>query len=209
MKPHRNAPEPLPPDLLAAYLDGELAEADRLQVEAWLAGHPEAQPRIDAQRELMAHWESTQAEEPAETAWASVLDGIRTGLDQQRSAAPVHWPSGRTAIRVTAAAAAVFLILAVDRVGPPDSALAPAEPFPVTLSEDVDIVSVHGRDSQMLVVGELPVDGPLILAANGDVHVQSVRPDVDGMIPLVVLEQANIGTPMIVAPLGSIDSQGN
>jgi len=39
---------PITPELLSAWLDGELSEAERERVEAWLQAHPEDRARVEA-----------------------------------------------------------------------------------------------------------------------------------------------------------------
>src|SRR5262249_16689970 len=58
------------------------------------------------------------------------------------------------------------------------------EPFPVAEAHEVEILSVEGRDTGTVVVGHLPVDGPLVLATPGEVSVTSVEPPrQDQMVP--------------------------
>ena len=44
---NRRTPDDLPPELLAAYADGELGPHARDRVERWLADHPEAREIVD------------------------------------------------------------------------------------------------------------------------------------------------------------------
>jgi hypothetical protein len=212
---YRNNPDAPSAEMLAAYADGELEMADRLDVEAWLANHPQASARIECQERLAQLLQATHPDEPAESTWDAVLAGIQEGLRGTRSpgwngpgSAPISragrlaWK--RTAIRLLSAAAAIVLLTSLDRVPPRGpAAVTILEPWPVTSSEEIDIISMHAGDTGLLVVGDPPVREPLALAAAGDVFVESVRPDVDGMVPYVLLEEVNRGAPMIVAPLGS------
>jgi hypothetical protein len=82
----RNRPTREPtPEQLAAYLDGELTGAARLEVEAWVAEHPEAAPARDAvfadhDDGLARAWHSTQPSDPSAAAWSGVLGRIDAAL---------------------------------------------------------------------------------------------------------------------------------
>ena len=55
MSPHNGSePAGLPPELLTAYVDGELAPAECRRVEAWLADHPEGPLSLRARSFLRA-----------------------------------------------------------------------------------------------------------------------------------------------------------
>src|SRR5262249_62377002 len=45
-------PDDLPPELLAAYADGELCPRERARVEEWLAEHPEGAELLEAQESV-------------------------------------------------------------------------------------------------------------------------------------------------------------
>src|SRR5260370_7600505 len=77
----RSEPEPaLPGPWLAAYVDGELGEAERARVEAWLDSHPAARAEVEAQRRLGRWFEAGTAPEPAAHAWDNMLARIETAL---------------------------------------------------------------------------------------------------------------------------------
>jgi hypothetical protein len=70
----------------------------------------------------------------------------------------------------------------------------------VAAAHEVEIMNVEGADTQSLIVGELPVKGPLELAAPGEVTVTSVQPAArDKMMPEVYVQGP--GRPMIWATL--------
>src|SRR5207248_8357618 len=98
-----------------------------------------------------------------------------------------------------AAAACLFVVLWPRGHRPPQEPPA-AEPLAVVSSDDVEIVSLRAADRDTLVVGIPPVTGPLVLAAVGDVELQGIEPDADGMIPDFHMDERSV-TPMIVAPL--------
>ena len=199
---HAGAPRP---DQLTAYADGELDPATRADVKAWLADHPEAAAEVEAQRRLMGLVQAARPSEPDEASWATDLVGIETAL-----AAPASRTLARAkrsgwavlAVRLTSAAAVFLLLVSPDRV-PQQPAGGPVEPFPVASPDDVDIISVHGEDIGLLVVGDPPLREPLALAAAGEVNVQRIQPDVDGIMPQVLPEGPAPAAPMIVAPLGA------
>jgi hypothetical protein len=200
---HAGAPRP---DQLTAYADGELDAATRADVEAWLADHPDAAAEVDAQRRLTRLVQAARPGEPDEASWATALAGIEAAL-----AAPVSRAlagakrSGWAvlAVRLTSAAA-VFLLLLVPERAPRQPAVGPpVEPLPVASPDDVDIISVHGEDVGLLVVGDPPLREPLALAAAGEICVVQVQPDVDGIMPQVLPEGQSPAAPMVVAPLGA------
>jgi hypothetical protein len=66
--------------------------------------------------------------------------------------------------------------------------------------DEVEILRVEGADTGTLVVGALPVHGPLELADPGEVTVTSIEPDArDQMVPVI----RSTGRPMIWARLDS------
>jgi hypothetical protein len=199
--------------LFAAYADGELEgspdlDALKTEVACWLAAHPEAAAELAAQHQLRRLCQAAALPEPAEETWQGVLAGIETRLLQR----PHRLPLGRVltwgAGGVAAAVAAVWLALALlprpaGNPPGPDATMAKAseEPFPVATEEEVEILSVQGDDTGTLVVGQLPVTGPLVLAQPGDVTLHSVRPAADNMVPDVQLQ--GTGAPMIWSPMGT------
>jgi hypothetical protein len=124
----------LPPELLAAYADGELDESMRAAVERWLAAHPEARAELEDQRELSPAnaelWDRAEPPEPSAVAWASV----RRGIAGELAAAGRDRP-GRGRLRVAAlafgglaaaGAAAAAVWLAFGPVAPPAAVDTPA-----------------------------------------------------------------------------------
>src|SRR5262249_48326011 len=75
-------------------------------------------------------------------------------------------------------------------------------PFLVATEDEVEILSVQGADTATLLVGTLPVQGPLILVREGDVSLRSVQPAAkDNMVPDLFLQ--GTGAPMIWARTGA------
>jgi hypothetical protein len=74
------------------------------------------------------------------------------------------------------------------------------EVLSVATMDEVEILRVEGADTGTLVVGALPVHGPLELADPGEVTVTSIEPDArDQMVPVM----RSTGRPMIWARLES------
>src|SRR5689334_18822405 len=88
----------LPPELLAAYVDGELPPAECRRVEAWLADHPDARADVEDQRRLLRLFEETAPPPPTDERWASVVDGVWCKVDGATSPSPstVHRPPSTT-----------------------------------------------------------------------------------------------------------------
>lgn len=80
--------------------------------------------------------------------------------------------------------------------------LDPGKVLEMTDAADVNIVSMDAADTAVLVVGAAPVDGPLLLASQGDVRVDHLEPHPDDDIKPYLHAPRN-GWPMLVAPLKS------
>jgi hypothetical protein len=212
-------------EILAAYADGEFEGRDDLallkqRVEDWLKCHPEAHAELAQCRRLKQLWVETTPPEPTPAEWRAVLaaiDARRTAeLEPRLEPLPrlSRWP-GRTwrVVAAVAAPVAAGVALAViwalqfsSDVKPivilPAHVL-PAESYEVlsvATMDEVEILRVEGADTGTLVVGALPVHGPLELADPGEVTVTSVEPDArDQMVPVI----RSIGRPMIWARLDS------
>jgi hypothetical protein len=174
----RTAPTPAQ---LAAYADGELGPADRAAVEAWLREYPEGHAQVEAQRgptELCRH---AAPPEPDEAAWAATLARVEAGLVGGRQRRPWRLAAW-LAVGGTAAAAVLAFLLGRS---PPQAPQAPpiARVLPVVAPDDVDIISMDGRDRDALVVGDPPVRGSLTLASAQDVSLNEAGRDVEMLIP--------------------------
>jgi hypothetical protein len=190
------------PEQLAAYADGELSPPERARVRAWLQRHPEAAAELDALERLDDLVRTTRAPAPAERDW----DTAFAKVERSMAGSPTGRPARRAGVgrRLLAGAGlglAAAVALAVLHPPPAD------EPLPVASADDVEILSVDGADAGALVVGDLPVRGPLVLAAAGDVTVERLEPDEDGMVPDLHLELGEAATPLLVAPLEGAAAQ--
>jgi anti-sigma factor RsiW len=195
------ARDDLPPELLAAYVDGELAPAECRRVEAWLADHPEARADVEAQRRLARLFEGAAPPTPGPVQWADALARVEHGL-----AAPPARPARRrraaVAIAAIVAAAAVLLALALKdppvRPVPPDAGPPAAEePWPVASADEVEIVSMDDRDRGALVVGEPPVGERVELLTANEVQVNKLGRDEQGWVGQLCGTDGS-GSPMVV-----------
>jgi hypothetical protein len=205
------------PELLAAYFDGEFEGREdlaalRLRLEAWLAANPHGRAELFEHRRLRRLWLDTSPPEPPAAAWHS----IQSRLEQVEQDAARHKkhqphipipPSARhaspkpRAARLVLAAACVFLsfLLWRELAGVADKNAAVDEaPFLVASASEVVILYVEGADTGAVVVGALPIQGPLEIAGPGDVTLTSVKPDEhDNMVP--EMHVSSSGRPIIWA----------
>lgn len=203
----RDAPSP---QQLAAYLDGELDAATHARVADWLARHPAAAAALEAQGAVEQNCRAAPPPPPSEAAWDALLNRIdeRTQIirGRQRRAARPAWCS--LVLRFAAVAAVLVAVLLGLRHFPdPAPVPMPAPPpeqvtkrLPVAGDDDVEIVSMDAADMRAVIVGIPPLRGPFVLAGPGDVSVENVEKDIDGMVPRMNMDDAP-GAPMIVAPL--------
>ncbi len=166
-------------DQLAAFADGELGPAERAAVEAWLRENPDAYPEVEAQRGPTRLCRQAVPPEPDEAAWSAALAGVEAGLARGRERR--RWRAAAW-VGVCGTAAAALLALVLYR-SPPSGGPAPAGLMPVVAPDDVDIISMDGRDRDALVVGDPPVRGTLTLASAQDVTLNDAGRDVELLIP--------------------------
>ena len=195
------------PQLLTAYFDGELecrAEM-RARLEAWLEAHPDA---CEGYQQLQKLWLDTTPTEPSNAAWNRAIDQV-----DARRRAPIVLPASKgswVTVGIMAASIAIFFgllfgamraLLPTNVKSDPVALLAnEGEVFPVALAEEIVIFRIEGADTNLLVVGQLPVSGALELAAPGEIHVFHARPDeADQMVP--TMHQTGPGPPVIWAKL--------
>jgi len=198
-------PSPKWHEILAGYADGEFEGRDDLallkqRVEDWLAEHPEARAELSQLRQLKQLWRDTTPPSPPPEVWLQMLAEVETV--RPRSVRAGAWRRGAAACAAVAASIALLASIwwstrpaTVQPLGPANEEDAP---FAVAAAQEVEIMNVEGADTHTLVVGELPVKGPLELAAAGEVTVTSVQPAArDNMMPEVYVQGP--GRPMIWA----------
>jgi len=208
-------PDQRPPiEYFAAFVDGELSTDDWARVQDWLANHPEDAALVDAHRNLVRCWRETAPAEPSEKIWREMLAqiegrelktedrGSRTG---DRNARPGVDAPRRRWIRIGllggVAAAALILALVVPGRDQEDKTPSDIEELAILSAEDIDLISMEENDTRLLVVGNPPVQEPLVLVATGDVTLDSIEPDDDGFVPQARMNPGSSASPMIVAPL--------
>ena len=157
-------------ELLAAYADGELDQATRDRVEAWLAESPAARDALEAQRSLSRHnrafWRAAAAPGVSEGNWSRLFGRVQDALDAPMPATPPPNPRRwRYVVPIvsTAAAVAVAIFLARPGEGP-----APAPPAgPATLEERLPSRRPRTSISSVSTTG-IPAAGRRPSAAAGD-----------------------------------------
>jgi anti-sigma factor RsiW len=199
----------LPPELLAAYADGELDPFDRARVEDWLADHPEARCLLEDQESLAPAsdvWPALGPPEPSDAEWTACLHGIEAAV---RPPARRRWLPLVATLALSATAAAVLLaVSALDRPAAPgtvepDSVVVAAveEPYPMAGDDDVRIVSLPEAAADLLVVGQHPLkDAVVVLAVTGEVEFLGVGNDVAGRFPELPADPGAEEAPLLWAP---------
>ena len=208
------------PQLLAAFFDGELEGRDdlddlRTRVEGWLQHNPEAAGPCAEQRKLVELWRDTAPREPNAETWKRVLVNIQSEHNK-----PTCAPTSRRAwLTASVIAASVTLLLGLAFGGvrytfslnkkdlsvvkaPNDKTnhAEDVEVFPVATNDEVMVTLIEGADTHAVMVGELPVSEPLLLAETGDVRVFAVHSEASNkMRPQI--EQDGPRRPMIWIPI--------
>jgi anti-sigma factor RsiW len=113
---------------LMRYYDGELDAEETAELEAELAGDPEAQGVLDGLEQLSAFVRRDAAEQPALDLTDAIMARVASEPRQDRSAAP---PPARAGWRVIAPAAAAVLALAAGVALVNELSRAPQAPVPV------------------------------------------------------------------------------
>ncbi len=199
--------DPLSPELLAAYADGELTPAECARVEAWLAAHPDARADVEEQRRLARLFDQAAPPPPSDERWSEAMAHVRDRLAVP-PAAVKRWQrrAALAALLAVAAAAAVLaLVLNSHRTARVDPASPPRpgddEVFSVASPDDVEILSMDDRDRGALVVGEPPVNEPMEMVTVDDVKVNKL-PDVQGRVARLHIGS---GAPYVVMSVGQPD----
>lgn len=205
--PFQDAPLP---ELLAAQADGEISGADVERVQAWLALHPSAAADLSIQKRLgWRHsrlWHLSSAGSPPAHIWAATLARIESESRNPKPMPAVRPPlrtSRRRLLAALSATAAMALLAALvlpSLTGTSTPSNPAIDAFAVASNDDVEILRIFEVDTDGIVVGELPLKRPLMLAAVEDVSGLNIVKDVDGMMPMVAMAPGP-NAPMIVAPM--------
>lgn len=204
-------PDHLPPELLAAYADGELAPADRARVERWLLDHPEARDVLEAQESLgpgnTELWQGAEPPAPSAGQWRAVFREVHSTTC--RPAVRRRRPWAGPAALVATAALVLLTVPTGNRPQPPPTprpavpivAAAPDvddEPIEMARADDVRIVSLPEAAAKLLVVGEHPLHDPAVVLAKVDeMEFFGMGSDHAGRFPEV---PSAVDTPLLWAP---------
>jgi len=174
MNPNPSPNLPVPwPDLLAAYVDGELGPALHAMVERRLARSPTATDAMRDQAQLSpANWPLWQRAEPplpSESQWHRVCQAIRAGIDSPPTPARSRETGGglRAATCFAAGVAAVLAAVVI-----------------------ADVAQIPGHSSDSPIARETPNERPsefavLPMATDADVDVEGrVIGAIDGWLPV-------------------------
>ena len=180
------------PQLLAAYFDGELEGRDemadmRARIEDWLALNPQAGDEWANHRQLQELWAETTPAEPGAAAWSRTLERIEAKRRQPKPIRAGKRPWFAAGMFVASVALFIGLLVGALRFAPPavdntPVAIVPkdkpkppdvedVEVFAVAVDSEVTIFRIEGVDMGSLVVGAMPLDGPMELAERGEVRV--------------------------------------
>jgi hypothetical protein len=199
----------LPPELLAAYADGELDGFDRARVEDWLADHPEDRGLLEDQESLARGsdvWPALGPPEPSDAEWTACLHGIESAV---RPPLARRWLPWIGSFALVATAAAIIVAVGVGRPPAPPADPDPLpvfvaacdQPFPMATDDDVRIISLPEAAAGLLVVGRHPLgDSMVVLAKTDEVEFLGVGNDVAGRFPEVPADAAPEDAPVLWAP---------
>lgn len=195
-------PEGMRPEWLAAYADGELDAATQAAIERWLQKHPHALKELLTQRQFSPAnwplWRDAEPPRPDEAAWNRVGCRIHDAvLHPHRALATSssrRWAGLGLSAGLAAAAAIGFIAWTLSQfIAPPQTAPAaqprhervqvnplPApwaedELLPIATRADVEIQRLAALDHSAILVGEMPIEGPLVLATEDDVAVEGIE----------------------------------
>jgi anti-sigma factor RsiW len=120
---------------LTAYIDGELSEAERAQVEAQLAADPKLKALEARLRQTVALMKTLPAPAPSRQLKAGVLSQL------EAEAAPTGFFGWQRAVPLFAVAAAALLVFVVrGRLGGGDEVAPVVEEDQVLLAQNMDVV---------------------------------------------------------------------
>jgi anti-sigma factor RsiW len=195
-------PEAMPrPEVLVAYVDGQLEPQATQQVEVALATSLAGQTLVEDHRHVLQTIREAPLPEPSAEAWERTFENIAGAvLSRDRRVLTNRRRLGWRTL-ATAAAAALLLALPGELGLRPEAPLALAEvvPFPVAAAQDVEIVSIDSADLKSLLVGQPPLRGLLELAGAGDVLLHFTELDEHSWVP--EMERQEGVTPIFMVPM--------
>ncbi len=197
----------LPPELLAAYADGELPPALEARVARWLAAHPEALRTADDQAGLSPANEFLMDElavpMPTPREWAACQAGIREELAKPRR----DWNFRPFLAGFTVAAGLLLVMWAgtSDRDFQPLAVILSAdaedgEMLVLAGRDDIEILSMPEAAAPLLLVGQLPWNEDLVLARAHELEYIGVGSDADGRFPDVPRDPTSDEAPLLWTP---------
>lgn len=203
---HRKAdgPDAPSPELLAAYVDGEMDARTRARVEAWLADHAEARDEVRGLQRLQKLCADAPPPEPGERTWSAALARIEAHVAEARLRPARHGSRWLVRLGLVAGclAAGCLLLIAFSLRGlrsPPGP--EPVLPLPVASDHDIEILSMEDSDIAALIVGKPPILGELVLASAEDISEIETAADENGQLPEHWGKNEGLNGPMIVSPL--------
>jgi hypothetical protein len=162
------APNDLPRELLAAYVDGELDHDARARVERWLADHSDAREDLNAQRAFSPAnhglWERVDPPEPSDGKWGVCFRGVEH--QPTTPAAIRRWRAGVWAV-AGLATAGVAAALAWVAFGPTTSTV-PLKPQTRELARDLPRAPLPREVALVAPRSDDPLAGMAVLAMATD-----------------------------------------
>lgn len=194
----------------------------RRQIEQWLAEHPEDAAELEAQVELGRLMAETTPFEPSEAQWAAVWARIECQPRPRWRWSAAVWLAGLVAAGAAAAVVAVVLQMSAVPEEPlpqPAAAILPAadgtaaraavavvqhagdaairrageiEVLEVATSDEIEIIRIAGSDTGSMIVGQLPLSGPMVLLDPDEIE---IMPPANGAGPRPELRKGMLWTP--------------
>jgi hypothetical protein len=176
----------VPPELLAAYVDGELDQPTRARVARWLAEHPSAREELRSQRQLspanVSLWDRAEPTEPSEAIWTRTRRAIENRLTPAADIRPWRaWALAGLGVAGVAAAVA-WLVLAPATAPPSEGHRPPADLArswqPAPAPREVALVPAARSDEPLAGFAVLP------MATDDDVILERVPEFPVGWLPV-------------------------
>ncbi len=200
------SPDDFPwPEILAAYLDGELDDSQRDLVEIYLRAHPEAEAELSDQEWLSRchrdFWQAVEPVPPSPVVWDRVWRQIHQRVLAHQPVDTRRPTSlGRVSVTILVAASllmAMTLAWIPPRTqGPeprsrmanalsplPPNTLAGMDPIELARPDEVEILSIDGFAHEQVILGESPLPELIEWASPADVRLVSIESHPSGTAP--------------------------